>query len=135
MVVVVRLQAADVALLKVAMTDSPPTLKLAAPGRRPKAFTVPVFSVGCTDGDAPTAAPDTLRAKRIVRRPGDEVAFFWETSTPGRRGRSGGPLIDENNRVIGVCSATQDGNAYYAHLDEIQAGLKRFGYAWLYDGK
>jgi hypothetical protein len=47
-------------------------------------------------------------------------------------GMSGGPLLDARGRVIGVCSAAKpDGPGYYAHLDEVLAGLKSQGYGWL----
>jgi S1-C subfamily serine protease len=132
--VAVRIPDADFALLKVETGSWPaPTLKLAGPGRRPKAFPAPAFTVGCTDKEAPTCAVESVRAKRLVRRPGNEVAFFWETAAAPQPGRSGGPLVGTDEQVIGICSAFQDGSGYYVHLDEIQAGLKQAGYGWLWE--
>src|SRR5205085_1352643 len=93
------LAAADVALLKVPVGDWPaPVLKLAGPGDRPKAFPAAALSVGCTDADAPTCAAEVIRSKRLVRRPGGEVAFFWECEAATRPGRSGGPLVGRAGR-------------------------------------
>jgi S1-C subfamily serine protease len=133
--VALSLPAADVALLKVPVGDWPaPVLQLARPGRRPKAFPATALSVGCTDAGPPTCSAEVLRAKRLVRRPGD-VAFFWESEVMPRPGRSGGPLVDPNGRVIGLCAASQGGRGYYTHLDEILAGLKKNGDSWLWDEK
>ena len=40
-------------------------------------------------------------------------------------GRSGGPLLDADGRLIGVCSGTQEGMNYYTHPDEIRGALQR----------
>jgi S1-C subfamily serine protease len=132
--VVLHLPAADLALVRVPVGEWPvPVSKLAAPGRRPKEFPAVALSVGCTGTDAPTCAVESIRAKRLVRRPGNEMAFFWETAAPPQPGRSGGPLIGTDGRVIGLCSAAQDGHGYYVHLDEILAGLKKAGYGGLWE--
>jgi S1-C subfamily serine protease len=134
--VAVSLPAADVALLKVPVGDWPaPVLRLAGLGDRPKAFPAAALSVGCTDANAPTCAAEVVRAKRLVRRPGGEVAFFWECEATPRPGRSGGPLLGRDGRVIGLAAAAQEGRGYYAHLDEVLAGLKRNGYGWLWAEK
>lgn len=137
--VAVRLADPDVALLKVNVGNGEaaalPHLRLAKPGQRPKAFPVPVLAVGCDDGNAPRATPDTLRAKRVVIENHLIRAFFWETAGESVDGRSGGPLLTTDGAVIGVASAKRAGYGYYAHLDEILAGLKKSGYAWLWAGK
>ena len=131
-VVALRLSDPDIALLKVPVgNEILPVVKLAAPGARPKKYPVPVLSIGCDDTRAPFCITDTIRAKKLVRRPLGKIAFFWETDTPPNPGRSGGALIDASGRVIGICSATQDGHGYFTHLDEILAGLKRNGFGWL----
>ena len=50
------------------------------------------------------------RFNRRVSDDGQASAIYIETSTPGLRGQSGGPLLDTNGRVCGVQSHT-------AHLD------------------
>ncbi len=131
-VVAFRLSEPDIAILKVPVgNETLPIVKLAAAGARPKKYPLPVLSIGCDDTRAPFGIIDTIRAKKLVRRPLGKVAFFWETDTPPNPGRSGGALIDATGRVIGICSASQDGHGYFTHLDEIQAGLKRNGFGWL----
>jgi hypothetical protein len=34
-------------------------------------------------------------------------------------------LVDSAGRVIGICSASQDGKGYYVHIEEILAALKK----------
>jgi S1-C subfamily serine protease len=134
-VVAHRLPAADVAVLTVRIPPDTtvPTLKLIAPGRRPKAFPFPVLAVGCSGGDAPTCRTDIVRGKRFVRRPEAGDAFFWETDVPPVPGRSGGPLLDADGKVIGLCAANMGSRGYYTHTDELHAGLKRHGLAWLWE--
>jgi len=122
----------DLALLKVEVGKGPiPALRLAGPGERPKRYPFAALSVGCTEGAAPTCRTERVLARRPVRRP-NEVAFFWELQTPSIAGRSGGPLLDRDGRVIGICVALQSGRGYFSHLDEIQAVLKRDDLDWLW---
>jgi len=131
--VVARWPAADLALVRLRTGNrAVPVLPLAPPGARPKPADLPAaaWAVGA-EGAAATVWPDTLRAKRLLRRPDGEVVFVWETRRAPAPGRSGGPLLDADNRVIGVCDARQHGQGYYIHLDEIHAALARGGYGWL----
>jgi hypothetical protein len=132
--VVVRLEPPDVALVKVPLAEAPAVLPLAGPGRRPKRFPFDAVSVGCPDGLPPVCRAERVGAKKLVRRPGEAVAFFWEAAERPVQGMSGGPLLDKDGRVIGLCGAAQGGNAYFTHADEILAGLKTEGYGWLFDG-
>jgi hypothetical protein len=83
------------------------------------------------NGEVATAWKDQLLAKRFLRKSPTAVAFVWETERPPEPGRSGGPLLDDRTRVIGICAANQGGHGYYAHHDEILAALKGDGYGWL----
>jgi S1-C subfamily serine protease len=128
---------ADVALLRVPIAADAVVglIPLAPPGRRPKAFPVEVLSVGCDGGRPPLCRVETVRGKRLVRGEDGHVrGFFWELDREPEPGRSGGPLIDRDGRVIGLCAAARGGRGYYAHLDEIQAAVKREGYGWLWEG-
>jgi len=133
--VIFRSGTADIALVKIpAGSDALPALRLAAPSQRPKRFPFGAVTVGCPQGFAPKCRVEKILGKRYVRRSANEAAFYWELSTPPVGGMSGGPLLDENGRVIGICSAAQAGRGYVSHLDEIQYLLKQNGYSWLYDG-
>lgn len=126
----------DLALVRCQVgSRDPGLLSLAAPRQRPKEFPVTTYTVGAARGIAPTFEIDSVLAKRLVRSklesPG--VTFFWEMERRSRPGRSGGPLLDPQGNVIGICAATQGGRGYYVHLDEIQAALKRGSgeYSWM----
>ncbi len=124
--------AADLALVKVALgKDLVPIVPIAKLTDRPRAFPAQALSFGCGKGQAPTARSESLRAKRFVRRPENEVAFFWETSAPPIAGRSGGPILDTQGRLLGVCAAAIEERGYYTHLEELHAALSRNGYAWI----
>lgn len=133
--VVATFRDADFALLKVPTGDTPvPELKLAPPAPRPRKVPFSAVSVGCSGGEPPTGVAETVGAKRFGRREGGESAFFWETDKPPRAGRSGGPLVADG-QVVGVCAAGKGGRGYYAHPDELLAGLKKEGYGWLWEEK
>lgn len=128
-----RFRQADFALLKVPTGDTPvPVLKLAPPSPRPRKVPFAALSVGCSGGEPPTGKAETVAAKRFGRREGGEQAFFWETESAPTPGRSGGPLVVDG-KVIGLCAAGKDGRGYYAHADELLAGLKAEGYGWLWE--
>ncbi len=134
--VVVRYPNIDAALLKVQVGERPPpVLPLAKPGQRPKKFPFDALSVGCSNAKPPTCRVEQIVAKKLVRRPGDAVAFFWELAVAPPQGRSGGPLLDGSGQVIGVCAAARDRRGYYTHLDELLVGLKQDDLAWLYDSR
>jgi S1-C subfamily serine protease len=123
----------DVALVRFPLENhSIAVVTLAPPGERPKSFPVEVFSVGISGNDqAATVLRNTLLSKEFVRRDGKGPAFFWKTQHPSQSGRSGGALVDARGRLIGLASANRGPHGYYAHLDEIQAALKRDGFGWL----
>jgi S1-C subfamily serine protease len=130
--VVARWADPDVALVRFTVGKrNVPVLPLAPAWQRPKAFPVDVLTVGVGSERASTAMRDAIQAKEFVAREQKQPAFFWRTETPPEAGRSGGPLLDGQGRVIGIAVATSGGSGYYAHHDEILAGLKREGYGWL----
>lgn len=125
----------DLALLRCKVSREPGILPLAAPGQRPKTFPAPALSVGAAGGIFPTIEADTILAKQSVRprENSPDIAFYWRMQQRSRKGRSGGPLLDIEGKVIGICIATDDRSGFYVHLDEIQAALKRDHgeYSWL----
>ena len=131
--ILLRSEKPDFALLRLKVGDERlPELKLAGPGQRPKRFPFAAVSVGCPFGGWPQARAETVAAKLLKRVNDLPEAFFWETAAKPEKGRSGGPLLDADGRVIGLCAAAQDEKGYFTHLDEILAGLKREKYDWLW---
>lgn len=134
--VVLRSEKPDFALVRLKVEGARlPELPLAGPGQRPKRFPFAAVSVGCPFGGRPQAKMEEITAKLLKRFGETPEAFFWRTDDRPDKGRSGGPLLDANGRVIGLCAATQDEKGYFTHLDEILAGLKKAGYDWLWQVK
>jgi len=132
--VVVRMDDPDLALVKVTTgVGAPPSVRVAGPGQRPKRYPFYAISIGCPAFSPPLARGERVTGKTLVHRSEDGDAFFWKVASPPVGGMSGGPLVDAEGRLIGVCSATQGGVGYYTHLDEILAGLRRHQYGWLLD--
>ena len=132
--VAVRLPECDLAVVKVPLArDDVPTVSLARLDQRPRRFPAPALALGCPDGESPVVRVESLTARTLVRR-AEGNGFFWESKTAPHGGTSGGPLVDPQGRLLGICAAAQGGQGYFTHLDEILAGLKRHGYGWLIDG-
>jgi len=129
-------QTADVVLYKVPWPENvswkPTPLQLAKPGQRPKRFPFDAMSIGCSEGRLPSANNESIQAKRLGTKSEHELAYFWETKLAPKQGRSGGPLLNTQGEVIGLCAASKDNVGYYAHLDEIQVALQVAGFNWLW---
>jgi S1-C subfamily serine protease len=123
---------ADLAVVRLATRDPlPGAVKICPPRLVPAGTDWAVLSVGCSGG-APTCVADKVQAKRRVRRPGvDAVALFWETNKESARGRSGGPLLDRRGLLLGISSGRAEGKAYFSHVDEVHAFLRRNALNWL----
>jgi S1-C subfamily serine protease len=128
-----RSSAADLALLRLATGDAlPGTLSLCPPRSAPRGGTFPVLSVGCGGGEAPTCEEDKVERAFWVEKMGLEgKALFWRTGLRPVKGRSGGPLLDRDGKLLGICSVANDNAGYYCHLDEVRQFLRQSGCRWL----
>lgn len=123
----------DIALVRVKVGEERlPELKLAGPGQRPKRFPFAAVSVGGPFGSAPAARAESVTAKYLKVTGDVPDALFWQTAAKPEKGRSGGPMLDAEGRVIGICAAYKGEQGYFTHLDEILAALKQGEYDWLW---
>ncbi len=83
------------------------------------------LSVGCDSGKAPTCRAETVKGRKLVKRPGENGVASWEVATAPAAGRSGGPLVDKRGYVLGIASGANDGLGYYVHPEEIERFLKK----------
>lgn len=117
----------DLALLRVT-TDTEkigPAIPLYPPPREPKKLKV-ALTVGCDEGKPATCHVEkVLRAAPFSREANGERARLWELEKPQTPGRSGGPMLDEHGRLIGICSGNNRGeHGYFCHISEIERFLQ-----------
>ena len=118
----------DLALLRMVGYDGESDgLKIAPLVRLPdKDFKA--LSVGCGIEHAPQLQLETVQDKVQTKRPGSlRSATYFRTKLQPKIGRSGGPLLDVQGRILGICSGTQEGRGYYCHLEEIHQFLHTNG--------
>jgi hypothetical protein len=118
-----------------------PAAKMAASRLAPSGHALPKtpfkgLVVGCGGNKAPRAHIDeVVAAKKARREPAQEPILFWEVATKQDAGQSGGPLIDRDGFVIGICSGNNKDSSYFCHLEEIQAFLKAHDLEQLFAAK
>lgn len=118
----------DLAILRVALADLPPPVPLAKAGARLEE----VISVGWEEGASPTARAEVVKGTVRLRRPGEATAVLcWEAERPPAGGRSGGPLVDQAGRLVGIASGHDGTAGYYVHIDEIHEFLRANALRWL----
>lgn len=129
-VLISRCSEADIAFLRLDATGFKVTPARLAPARtRLSPADTGIHSVGCDRG-YPTIRAEVIMGKRLLNRPGTGSAFFWQARDPSIPGRSGGPLWNAEEQLIGVCSGYQAGKGYYTHIDEIRASCRRLVPSW-----
>jgi len=121
---------ADLALLRLRTTDIMPSYVTVCPESKvPDGEGLSMLTAGCDGGSAPTAKIEKAIGKKIGQRPDEnDKATFWEIKGKYSPGRSGGPLIDKQGYLVGICSGTNRDKTYFTHVDEIHRFLKRQGY-------
>ncbi len=126
----------DLAIVRLSSTDQMPgSLRVCPPRLVPREKNFSALAVGCGGGNAPSCLIDRAEKKQVRRQPGGEIGFLWEGGKLPPSGRSGGPLLDKQGFVIGVCSGTNDDKGFYCHTEEVHNFLRRNGLKWLYEEK
>ncbi|MBN2474567.1 MAG: trypsin-like peptidase domain-containing protein [Pirellulales bacterium] len=117
----------DVGLLSVRTPGPVVAARVAPPGYRVDANDT-VVSVGCNNGDRPSARHSRVAARNKIQPPSVKVAGLPV------EGRSGGGLFSREGLVIGVCYAAdpQDGEGLYAELSSIHGELDRARLSCIY---
>lgn len=123
---------ADLALLRLTTADELTSLDICPPRHVPKGKAFAVLAVGCGADAKPACVIDNVRGRKLVSRDGHD-AFFWELTHRPEKGRSGGPLVDQQGRLIGICSGAYQERGYYTHTEEIHGFLRRNALKWLYE--
>ena len=129
--VVVKSRTADLAVIRVKTAKQLPFAPVSFVkklDKDPKS----VYSVGCSAGNTPTLLPETLLKKsRIQIRQNGPKRFLWSTDSPQQQGRSGGPLISADGRLLGLALGTDGENGFYSHFSEIADYLIDSNLGWL----
>ena len=119
--VVLRSPAADIAVIRIPVSGKwPRPLKVSSLDRNP-AIDQPAVLVGCADGDPPAWMECNVEGE-AEREHGTR---FWVTQEAPRSGQSGGPLVDADGYLIGICSASWGDQGLFGSTEEIHALLKR----------
>ena len=90
-----------------------------------------VLTVGIGDRDPPEAIADWVRDHKLVTKIDGAKAIHWEADLAQPQGRSGGPMLDTQGRVLGICTGKMNGKGYYLAIDEIFYLLEKGGYRFL----
>ena len=135
--VIARQEEQDLAVVRFITSDElPDSLRPYSLAQIPDAKDFPGLTVGCKDGEAPMCLAVVVAGKkRVRRRAGEGTALVWELTPAPKAGRSGGPLLDREGRLLGVCSGAGDGKGYYAHAEAVYSFLKQNGLEFLADEK
>lgn len=127
-----RSSVADLALVRLATTEMLPGSLSLCPARSvPQRVPFPVLTVGCNDGHPTCEIAKVERAFQVEKIGQTGKALFWRTASRPVKGRSGGPLLDRQGKLLGICSLADENVGYYSHIDEISLFLREAGFRWL----
>jgi S1-C subfamily serine protease len=125
--VIARNSEADLAVLRFATRlELAAPLPLADAGNLPAVNDLKANYLGCAAGQPPRSQHAVITAaKRIRRGPAGSTCLAWELESKVATGISGGPLLTTSGHILGISSGNGDGRAYFTHLEEIHAFLKK----------
>ena len=117
-------QESDIAILKIPRNDyDGPVLKLSlSENADPQKNPTTMIGINFI-GEPKTQTCKTLTRLR-VQLPGKKPRTMWKVSPAAPKGYSGGPLIQKNNCVIGLCSGRAGQSGYYVVVDNLVQAAK-----------
>jgi S1-C subfamily serine protease len=108
------------------------TMELAPKSDDLKRFPFRVLKVGWQLDSGATCLEDAALDRKLLKDKDGKSAFFWQTRDPSDPGRSGGPLVSRDGKLLGICSGNQEERGYFTHRDEIHYFLRKdSSSAWL----
>lgn len=123
---------ADLAVLRLQSKEQWEVLPVCPTTKVAKTAPEMSLDVGWASGPMPSCNSGPVKRKVTLKRPGQQLAItYWETVRKPVAGRSGGPLLGTNGKVIGITSGHDDEFGYFVHIDEIHRFLKREALLWL----
>jgi hypothetical protein len=123
----------DLAVLAAELPTFPAVVPPCPKDKRSFRLPMSVMTVGALADGPPDIKFDTVRARKLLRKPDGTEALYWEADIPQRVGRSGGPMIGPGGYVIGIASGTWHKKGYYSYINEMQRSLADNGFGWLFD--
>ncbi len=94
----------------------------------PKEKKFAALTLGCGEQLAPKLYLVTVQDVVRAKKPGEaRVGSYFRTAEKSMKGQSGGPLLDRQGQLLGICSGANGGRGYYCDLDEIHAFLTANG--------
>lgn len=123
---------ADIALLRIRTDFRPAHFVPVCAAAAPVHDGQPVLTLGCSRGQYLSCVEDAIQGMTLRRRD-DGWINFWVTAGLPVDGRSGGPLLNVDGRLIGICRGILTGNAdypsegLYASLEQIHGLISSAG--------
>jgi S1-C subfamily serine protease len=123
----------DLAVIKVlAGRPAPGIVPICPKKKATQEKTIPALLAGVD----PTGAPKIIQmaaSKKPVRLPQQRgaVLTLWSVDREQEKGWSGGPLVDQQGYLVGICSGRNEGKGYYCTLEQIHKMLYDVVLDWI----
>jgi hypothetical protein len=115
----------DLALMLAIEPVEPSVIPICPAAKAPAKAPFAVLSLGCQLG-SPDIWLDQVQAEVKVNRAGLRPNMLcWQVGKESIIGRSGGPLVERNGHLVGICSGIAKGKTYYIHVKELEECLKK----------
>jgi S1-C subfamily serine protease len=130
----------DLALLRIESAFPLKVERIAVldPKALPTEKTFAAFSLSCTPVGAQMTSA-RARPESVVSAPKKSAALraphLWKVKNVAEVGRSGGPLVDAEGRLLGICSGNDGEAGFFAHLNDVREFLKSKSVQFTTDSK